>query len=291
MCRPGRRGPSTRSAGARSCSPARRAPAPSSFAGAAATRSIASPTRRRRSISRPGSGSSAASSPPTLLLLVLCSEPYDPDDQLTDLAEFEAGSTGRREVPFLDLGAAYEELATELDDAYRAVMGSGRFLLGEQLAAFEEEFAAHSDAAHCAGVGSGFDALALGLRALGVEPGDEVLVPANGSAYHLAGGRLDRRRAGGGGAARSDPHIDPARLECGPRPAPGPSSRSTSTAARRTWPRSSAGRGSTGCGSWRTRPRPTGRGSTVPGSARSATPSPGASTRARTWAASPTAAP
>jgi dTDP-4-amino-4,6-dideoxygalactose transaminase len=85
-------------------------------------------------------------------------------------------------VPFLDLGAAYEELATELDDAYRTVMGSGRFLLGEQLAAFEEEFAAHSDAAHCAGVGSGFDALALGLRALGVEPGDEVLVPANGSA-------------------------------------------------------------------------------------------------------------
>ena len=62
-------------------------------------------------------------------------------------------------------------------------MGSGRFLLGEQLAAFEEEFAAFSGAAHCAGVGSGFDALALGLRALGVERGDEVLVPANGTAY------------------------------------------------------------------------------------------------------------
>ena len=85
-------------------------------------------------------------------------------------------------VPFLDLGAAYEELAPELDEAYRAVMRSGRFLMGEQLEAFEAEFAAHSDAAHCAGVGSGFDALALGLRALGVEPGDEVLVPANGSA-------------------------------------------------------------------------------------------------------------
>lgn len=85
-------------------------------------------------------------------------------------------------VPFLDLGTAYEELATELDDAYRAVMRSGRFLMGEQLKAFEAEFAAHSGAAHCAGVGSGFDALALGLRALGIEPGDEVLVPANGSA-------------------------------------------------------------------------------------------------------------
>ena len=84
-------------------------------------------------------------------------------------------------VPFLDLGAAYEELAAELDEAYRTVMGSGRFLLGEQLEAFESEFAAHGDAAHCACVGSGFDALALGLRGLGVERGDEVLVPANGT--------------------------------------------------------------------------------------------------------------
>jgi dTDP-4-amino-4,6-dideoxygalactose transaminase len=85
-------------------------------------------------------------------------------------------------VPFLDLGAAYEELAPDLDEAYRTVMRSGRFLLGEQLEAFEQEFATHSAAAHCAGVGSGFDALALGLRALGVGQGDEVLVPANGSA-------------------------------------------------------------------------------------------------------------
>lgn len=84
-------------------------------------------------------------------------------------------------VPFLDLGAVYEELAPELDAAYREVMGSGRFLFGEQLAAFEAEYAAYSGARECAGVGSGFDALALGLRALGVEPGDEVLVPSHTS--------------------------------------------------------------------------------------------------------------
>jgi dTDP-4-amino-4,6-dideoxygalactose transaminase len=84
-------------------------------------------------------------------------------------------------VPFLDLGAAYEELAPELDAAYREVMGSGRFLFGEQLAAFEAEYAAYSAARDCAGVGSGFDALALGLRALGVGPGDEVLVPSHTS--------------------------------------------------------------------------------------------------------------
>jgi dTDP-4-amino-4,6-dideoxygalactose transaminase len=80
-------------------------------------------------------------------------------------------------VPFLDLGAAYEELAPEFDAAYREVMESGRFLLGGQLDSFEAEFAAHAGAAQCVGVGSGFDALVLGLRALGVGAGDEVLVP------------------------------------------------------------------------------------------------------------------
>jgi dTDP-4-amino-4,6-dideoxygalactose transaminase len=81
-------------------------------------------------------------------------------------------------VPFLDLGAAYEELAPELDAAYREVMESGRFLFGEQLARFEAEYASYCGARDCAGVGSGFDALVLGLRALGVERGDEVLVPS-----------------------------------------------------------------------------------------------------------------
>jgi dTDP-3-amino-3,4,6-trideoxy-alpha-D-glucose transaminase len=84
-------------------------------------------------------------------------------------------------VPFLDLAAAAEELAPELDAAYRDVMGSGRFLLGPQLEAFESEYAAHCGARHCAGVGSGFDALTLGLRALGVGEGDEVIVPTHTS--------------------------------------------------------------------------------------------------------------
>lgn len=84
-------------------------------------------------------------------------------------------------VPFLDLGAAYEELAPELDTAYREVMESGRFLFGEQLTCFEAEYASYCGAQHCAGVGSGFDALVLGLRALGVERGDEVLVPSHTS--------------------------------------------------------------------------------------------------------------
>jgi dTDP-4-amino-4,6-dideoxygalactose transaminase len=84
-------------------------------------------------------------------------------------------------IPFLDLGAAYDELAPDFDAAYRTVMRSGRFLFGEQLESFENEFAAYSGAAHCVGVGTGFDALTLGLRALGVGPGDEVLVPTHTS--------------------------------------------------------------------------------------------------------------
>jgi dTDP-4-amino-4,6-dideoxygalactose transaminase len=84
-------------------------------------------------------------------------------------------------VPFLDLGAAYEELAPEFDAAYGGVMRRGRYLFGEQLESFETEFAAYSGAAHSVGVGSGLDALTLSLRALGVGPGDEVLVPTNTS--------------------------------------------------------------------------------------------------------------
>lgn len=82
-------------------------------------------------------------------------------------------------VPFLDLASAYEELGPELDAAYREVMASGWYLMGEQLDAFEAEYAAASGARHAAGVGSGFDALGLALRAMGVEPGDEVIVPSH----------------------------------------------------------------------------------------------------------------
>ncbi len=83
------------------------------------------------------------------------------------------------QVPFLDLGATYRELQPELDEVYRRVMTSGWYLLGEELSSFEAEFATYSGSRHCAGVASGLDALVLGLRALGVGRGDEVIVPAN----------------------------------------------------------------------------------------------------------------
>jgi dTDP-4-amino-4,6-dideoxygalactose transaminase len=80
-------------------------------------------------------------------------------------------------VPILDLSRATAELQGELHDALLRVVDSGRFILGPEGAAFEEEFAHYVGARHCVGVGSGLGALELALRALGVGAGDEVIVP------------------------------------------------------------------------------------------------------------------
>jgi dTDP-4-amino-4,6-dideoxygalactose transaminase len=82
-------------------------------------------------------------------------------------------------IPFLDIAAAHEELRNRLDAAYERVMRSGWFILGNEVAAFEEEFATYCTAKHCVGIGNGLDALHLVLRALDIGPGDEVLVPSN----------------------------------------------------------------------------------------------------------------
>jgi dTDP-4-amino-4,6-dideoxygalactose transaminase len=82
-------------------------------------------------------------------------------------------------VPFLDLRAAYLELKPEIDAAVARVLDSGWYILGEEVDAFEAEFAAYCEANHCVGVANGLDALILSLRALAIGPGDEVIVPSN----------------------------------------------------------------------------------------------------------------
>jgi len=84
-----------------------------------------------------------------------------------------------RKVLFLDFQEAHLEIRQELDAAYDRVLNSGWFILGKEVKAFEREFAAYCEAEHCVGVGSGLDALHLILRAYGIGPGDEVIVPAN----------------------------------------------------------------------------------------------------------------
>lgn len=82
-------------------------------------------------------------------------------------------------IPFLDVKATYIELKEELDAAYHRVMDSGWYILGEEVEAFEREFADYCGAKHCIGVGNGLEALHLILRAYGIGEADEVIVPAN----------------------------------------------------------------------------------------------------------------
>ena len=82
-------------------------------------------------------------------------------------------------IKFLDLRAGYHELKPEIDEATFRVLESGWYLLGAELEAFEAEYAAYTESAHCVGLANGLEALVLGLKAMGVGPGDEVIVPAN----------------------------------------------------------------------------------------------------------------
>ena len=82
-------------------------------------------------------------------------------------------------TPFLDLGAAYRELQTEIDSAVARSLASGYYIGGPEVEAFEDEFATYCGANHAVGVANGLDALHLALRAMDVGPGDEVIVPSN----------------------------------------------------------------------------------------------------------------
>lgn len=81
-------------------------------------------------------------------------------------------------VPFLDVEGLHATIRSELDVAWQRVLAGGQFIMGAELAAFEEEFARYCEAQHCIGVGNGLDALTLILRALDIGPGDEVIVPS-----------------------------------------------------------------------------------------------------------------
>src|SRR5439155_17829165 len=80
-------------------------------------------------------------------------------------------------VPLCDIQAQYRDLKDEIDAAVARVLSSGQAILGPEVAAFEKETAAYCGAAFGVGCGSGTDALVLALHALGIGPGDEVIVP------------------------------------------------------------------------------------------------------------------
>jgi dTDP-4-amino-4,6-dideoxygalactose transaminase len=82
-------------------------------------------------------------------------------------------------ISFLDLRLSYEELRSEIDEAVARVFNSGWYIGGVELESFEAEYANYCEAKHAVGVANGLDALHLALLAMGVGPGDEVIVPSN----------------------------------------------------------------------------------------------------------------
>ncbi len=82
-------------------------------------------------------------------------------------------------VPFVDLATQHEKLQPALDEALQRTVRGGHFILGPETEAFEKEFAAVCGAGHGIGTANGLDALRVALLAVGVVPGDEVIVPAH----------------------------------------------------------------------------------------------------------------
>jgi dTDP-4-amino-4,6-dideoxygalactose transaminase len=85
-------------------------------------------------------------------------------------------------IPMLDLKREYHALKAEVDAAIAGVLDKALYVLGENVQAFEQEFAAYVGTKFAVGVGSGMDALHLALRALDIRPGDEVITVANTAA-------------------------------------------------------------------------------------------------------------
>jgi dTDP-4-amino-4,6-dideoxygalactose transaminase len=78
-------------------------------------------------------------------------------------------------IPFSDLKLQYLSIKDEIDASIQRVLTSGWFILGQEVLAFEEEFASYVGASYAVGVGSGTEALHLALLACGAGPGDEVI--------------------------------------------------------------------------------------------------------------------
>src|SRR5262245_5646538 len=82
-------------------------------------------------------------------------------------------------VPFVDLGRSQDAISEDLRDAFQRVAARGDYVLGQELELFETAFAEYVGVEHCVGMASGTAALTLILAALGIGPGDDVIVPAH----------------------------------------------------------------------------------------------------------------
>jgi hypothetical protein len=138
-------------------------------------------------------------------------------------------------IPFLDLKPAYAELKPQLDAAYARVMESGWFVLGKEVEAFEQEYAAYCGTAHCVGLGNGLEALELGAAGLGHRAGRRVIVPSNTYIATWLAVSAAAPRSCRSSRLRQVPTSIPTALPRRSRRAPARSCRCISTASRPTW--------------------------------------------------------
>ena len=82
-------------------------------------------------------------------------------------------------IPLVNLKAMHDDIREDVDEAINRIVSTGAFVLGSEVEAFEEEFAAFCETKHCVGVGSGLDAVTFALKGLGIGPGDEVITAGN----------------------------------------------------------------------------------------------------------------
>jgi dTDP-4-amino-4,6-dideoxygalactose transaminase len=82
-------------------------------------------------------------------------------------------------VPFVNLYLQHQPIQSQIEQTIRKIIQNGNFILGKELAEFETAFAAASGVTYGVGVACGTDAIALGLAACNINPGDEILLPAN----------------------------------------------------------------------------------------------------------------
>ena len=116
------------------------------------------------------------------VVIVLASDEYDEADYIRkhdDFLRFDSGDEPVTAVPYLDLSRTSHSLGAEMELAMRRVVRSGHLIGGAETARFEEKFAAYCETDHMVGLGNGLDALTIALRAWGIGPGDQVIVPAH----------------------------------------------------------------------------------------------------------------
>lgn len=116
------------------------------------------------------------------VVIVLASAEYDEADYIRDYPAFErweAGAEAPDQTPYLDLRRYNHEIGPEIELALRRVVQSGQLIGGPEVGRLESAFAEYCETAGAVGLGNGLDALAIALRAWGIGPGDEVIVPAH----------------------------------------------------------------------------------------------------------------